>query len=356
MIGPEALEGIEQGRTICDPATVLRCCAALMPLADDPFRSPPWLVGGHLQTIVPVLARKLSRPSPLRRERWTTPKGDDFIDVDWQDRDPHAPLLVLFHGLEGGAASPYSLAFAAAAAHRGWGFAAPYFRGCSGEINLAPRSYHSGDHEEIGWILDRFRQRHAGEILAVGVSLGGNALLRWIEEAGEHAGRVLSSAAAISAPVDLMAGGTALGRGFINFNVYTRSFLRTLKPKALAKLAQYPGLFDRDRLLAARTLFEFDDVYTAPVHGFAGAADYWTRASAKPHLGAIRIPTLVLNARNDPFLPAVALPGADDASRWVTLWQPAHGGHVGFPGRWWPWGRDPVPDVIMDWLEAHRRT
>ena len=159
------------------------------------------------------------------------------------------------------------------------------------------------------------RAVHAGPIAAVGVSLGGNALLRWAEEAGEQAFARVRAVAAVSSPIDLAAGGHAIGRGF-NRWVYTRMFLRTMKAKALAKLAQHPGLFDRDRLLAARDLYAFDDVFTAPLHGFRNTEDYWRRGSAKPHLHRIRIPALVLNARNDPFLPASA---SNRPGCWLSL-------------------------------------
>lgn len=331
------------------------------------YRSPRWLPGGNLQTIWPALwSRRHDGPAPrYRRERWDTPDGD-FIEVDFQDAPPNSadgladgsayraapPLLVLFHGLEGSSRSHYAEAFAGVAAAHGMAFAVPHFRGCSGSINLAPRVYHSGDHEEIAWILARFRAQHGGPVLAVGVSLGGNALLRWAEEAGHDASCTVSAVAAVSSPVDLAAGGAAIGRGF-NRLVYTPMFLRTMKPKALAKWAQHPGLFDRDRMLAARDLYAFDDVFTAPLHGFRGVDDYYRRASAKPHLRAIRVPTLVLNARNDPFVPATSLPGSHEVGAHVTLWQPAHGGHVGFAK-----GRPPghvrtLPQAVVGWLRAH---
>ena len=321
------------------------------------YRSPRWLPGGNLQTIWPALwSRRHEGPPPVyRRERWDTPDGD-FIDVDFQDRPqdggPAAPLLVLFHGLEGSSRSHYAEAFAAHARAQGLAFAVPHFRGCGGAVNLAPRAYHSGDHEEIGWMLARFKASHPGAVLAAGVSLGGNALLRWAEEAGESARQTVRAVAAVSAPLDLAAAGAAIGRGF-NRQVYTRMFLNTMKPRALAKLAQHPGLFDRARLLAARDLHDFDDVFTAPLHGFAGVQDYWRRASAKPHLRAIRVPALVMNARNDPFVPGASLPGAHEVGAHVTLWQPAHGGHVGFAQ-----GRPPghvrsMPEAVIAWLRAH---
>jgi uncharacterized protein len=318
----------------------------------DEYRAPRWLIGGNAQTIWPALfSKRYHGPAPsYRRERWRTPDGD-FIDVDWQDdaSAASAPLLVLFHGLEGSSASHYSQAFAHWARGHGWRFCVPHFRGCSGEANLAPRAYHSGDFEEIGWVLARLREVHGAPVVAVGVSLGGNALLRWAEEAGESAAVCARAVAAISSPLDMAESGRAIGRGF-NRQVYTRMFLRTMKHRALAKLGQHPGLFDRERMLAARTLYEFDNVFTAPLHGFRDTDDYWARGSAKPHLHRVRIPALVLNARNDPFVPAASLPHRRDVGAFVTLWQPRHGGHVGFPGGRWPGHVQTLPEQVMGWL------
>jgi predicted alpha/beta-fold hydrolase len=278
-----------------------------------------------------------------RRERWDTPDGD-FVDVDFladeglaaQPAAGTRPLLVVFHGLEGSSRSHYCEAFADFARERGWACALPHFRGCSGEINRAPRAYHSGDHAEIGWMLQRLRAAHAGPIMAVGVSLGGNALLRWAAEVGEGASRIVGAVAAVCSPVDLAAGGHAIGSGF-NRQVYTRMFMRSLVPKALQKLAQHPGLFDRDALLAARDLYAFDNVFTAPLHGFRNTEDYWLRASAKPLLHRIRVPALVVNARNDPFVPAASLPLP-------------HGGHVGFAHGRLPGHVRAMPDAVGGWL------
>jgi len=321
------------------------------------FRAPWWLPGGHAQTIWPA---KLARHAPVpvaqplrwRRERWATPDGD-FVDVDHLDATTPAgaPLLVLFHGLEGSSQSHYAQAFGHWARQQGWRMAVPHFRGCSGELNHAPRAYHSGDYEEIGWLLDRLRAAHGAPVYAVGISLGGNALLRWAQEAGDSAAATARAVAAVCAPVDLAASGRAIGRGF-NRQVYTRMFLRTMVPKALAKLDQHPGLFPREAMLAVRDLYAFDNLFTAPLHGFRNTEDYWARASAKPQLARIRIPALVLNARNDPFVPADSLPQAQAVGRCVTLWQPAHGGHVGFPGGRFPGHVHPLPDGVMRWLLA----
>jgi len=354
------------------------------------FRAPRWLPGGNLQTIWP--ARLSPRPTAVapayQRERWASPDGD-FIDVDHLpaaaagspvappaaaagspvappaaaaggplampagEAGEPAPTLVLFHGLEGHSASHYALGFAAVAQRLGWPYAVPHFRGCSGEINRAPRAYHSGDFEEVGWILRRLRQASPRPLFVVGISLGGNALLRWAEEAGDSAAEVAAAVAAVSSPVDLAASGRAIGRGF-NRLVYTRMFLSTMKPRALAKWQQFPGLFDRERVAAARTLHEFDNAFTAPLHGFKDTDDYWSRASAKPHLRRIRIPALVVNARNDPFVPAASLPVAREVGQCVTLWQPPHGGHVGFPhgpfpGRWLA-----LPEAVVGWMRTAR--
>lgn len=323
------------------------------------YRAPRWLPGGQIQTIWPALAsRRHFGPRPqYRRERWITPDSD-FIDLDFalERATPSPagrPLLVLFHGLEGSSRSHYAEAFADWAAEHDLDYVVPHFRGCSGELNLAPRAYHSGDHAEIGWILARLRERiGARTMVAVGVSLGGNALLRWAEEMGGEAARVASAVAAVCSPIDLAAGGQSIGSG-LNRLIYTPMFLRTMKPKALRKLAQHPGLFDRQRLLAARDLYEFDNVFTAPLHGFRDTEDYWARGSAKPHLHLIRIPALVVNPLNDPFVPARCLPRTHEVGPCVTLWQPRHGGHVGFPA-----GRPPghvrsLPDEIGRWLRGH---
>jgi predicted alpha/beta-fold hydrolase len=289
------------------------------------------------------------------RERWDTPDGD-FVDVDWR-HDAHAlaadaPLLVLFHGLEGSSSSHYAQAFAQESQARGWHMAVPHFRGCSGEINWAPRAYHSGDYEEIGWMLKRFRAHHLGPICAVGISLGGNALMRWAGEMGHDANQVVSRVASVCSPIDLTASGHAIDSGF-NKAVYARMFLATMKPRAMQKLQQFPGLFDPQELMAARTLYAFDDAFTAPLHGFRGTDDYWDRASAKPGLSRIQVPALVLNARNDPFIPASSLPSPDQVSDCVTLWQPEQGGHVGFASGTFPADLQEMPWAVLEWMTQH---
>jgi predicted alpha/beta-fold hydrolase len=310
--------------------------------ARDDYRAPRWLAGSHLQTIGAYLLR---RPEVAwRRERVEIGDGDFWL-FDWLDAGaaPDAPLVVLFHGLEGSSRSHYALALAAHARDIGWRLVVPHFRGCGGEPNRLPRAYHSGDHADVGAMLTAVRLRVGPQatVHAVGVSLGGSALLNWLGRHGDDAARTLASAAAVSTPLDLMASGIAIAQGANR--VYAWHFLRDLKPKALAMAARFPGLLDAARIARTRSLWAFDDVVTAPLHGFAGTRDYWTRASSKPWLAGVRVPTLVLNATNDPFIPAASLPSAHEVARDVVLERPRHGGHAGFaagpfPGshRWLP--------------------
>ena len=261
--------------------------------------------------------------------------------------------MVLFHGLEGSSRSHYAEAFAdVARAHR-MPYVVPHFRGCSGELNLAPRTYYSGDHAEIDWILGRMAQAHAGPIVAVGISLGGNMLMRWAQEAGDAALQKARAVAAVCSPLDLEASAKALSSG-LSGRLYTRMFLRSLKDKAMGKLAQHPGLFDAQALQASHNFYTYDNAFTAPVHGFASTEDYWARCSAKPHLRRMKhVPTLLLNARNDPMVPAWSLPTRAEVGPAVTLWQPHEGGHVGFPAGRFPGHVASLPDAVGQWLLQH---
>lgn len=318
-----------------------------------PYRSPPWLFGGHAQTIYPYLVK---RPAvTYRRERVTTRDGD-FWDFDWLEAPaaPAAPVVALFHGLEGGAGSHYALLLMKHLAARGWRGVVPHFRGCGGSANLLPRAYHSGDHEEVEDMLRALRARVGADapLYAVGVSLGGSALLNWLGRAGDAGGTLVRAAAGVSVPLDLMAAGIAIGQGLNR--IYTAHFLQTLKPKALAMAGRFPGTLDAARIRTVRTMWQFDDAVTAPLHGFRGTEDYWTRASSKPWLRQIRIPTLVLNARNDPFVPASSLPMPADVSRSVMLEQPPGGGHVGFMTGPAPGRLDWLPTRLLDFLDHGR--
>jgi len=312
------------------------------------YRAPRWLPGGHLQTLYPYLLRRLPGPR-YKRVQWNTPDGD-FIEVDWLAGRDDDPLVILFHGLEGDSRSHYARALLQALRARGWCGAVAHFRGCSGTPNRLPRAYHSGDHAEINWILRRFADEHPHAArFAVGVSLGGNALLKWLAATRLEAANVILAAAAVSAPMDLSVTGHILGQGFNR--LYTRHFLQTLKPKFLAKLARFPGLYDGAALARARNLYEFDNVVTAPLHGFRDTEDYWTSASSKPDLPSIALPTLILNARNDPFHPGHNLPDASEVSSQVRLDFPDEGGHVGFVSGTFPGNLDWVPARLLAFFD-----
>ena len=331
----------------------------------NPYIAPLWLPGGHLQTIYAALLVRAPHVR-YRRTRWDTPDGD-FIDLDWVvnpalpmcrfnltesgfGNDETAPLLALFHGLEGDSSSHYARALMHAAAERGWSGVVVHFRGCSGEANRLPRAYHSGDSAEIDWILRRLASAHGGRpLFAAGVSLGGNALLKWLGETGAAARAIVRKAVAVSAPVDLMAAGNALGRGFSR--LYSCNFLVTLKRKSLAKLSHYPGLYEAAGVRAAWTLRRFDDLVTAPLHGFRDADDYWTRASSKPLLRNVAVPTLMINARNDPFLPGHALPAPHEISPQVVLEISGTGGHVGFVSGAFPGTFAWLPGRVFDFFD-----
>ena len=345
------------------------------------YEAPWWLPGGNLQTIWAALrARRYTGAAPtFRRERWTTPDAD-FIDVDFLVNTHRVlgtptgsnpvpagssampaqesagaqpqPMLVVFHGLEGSSGSHYAQALADVAQHLGWACCVPHFRGCSGELNHGPRAYHSGDFEEIDWILRRLKAAHNGPLLVVGISLGGNALMRWAGEVGAGAAQWVQAIASVCSPLDMAAGGWAIGRGF-NRQVYTRMFLRSMVPKALKKLDQHPGLFNRQAMLAVRDIHAFDNVFTAPLHGFKNTEDYYQRASGKPHMRTIAVPALALNALNDPFIPDWSLPKLSDVSASVTLWHPAQGGHVGFPSGAYPANVRVMPEAVAAFLAAH---
>jgi uncharacterized protein len=290
------------------------------------YRSPRWLRGSHAQTIYPIFVK---RPEvSFRRQRVDTPDGD-FVDFDWVDGPNDAPVVVLFHGLEGNSSSHYAQALMHHAQAIGWRGVVAHFRGCSGEPNRLPRAYHSGDYAEIGWMLSVIAHLVAGvPLFAVGVSLGGSALVNWLGRAREDAAVAVTAAAAISTPLDLTAAGISVDEGFNR--IYAWHFLQTLKPKALAMARRFPGLLDASAIRRAFSMHAFDDTVTAPLHGFAGVEDYWRRASSKPWLKSISVPTLVMNATNDPFIPAASLPDASQTSRAVILERPSHGGHCGF--------------------------
>ncbi|MHB0992722.1 MAG: hydrolase [Burkholderiales bacterium] len=323
-----------------------------MPKPSGEYKPTFWLLGGHLQTLYPYFFAP--RPKlAYRRERWELPDGD-FLDLDWMDNAAEQPLLVVFHGLEGDSRGYYVLALMQQAQLLGWRGVAVNFRGCSGEPNRLPRAYFAGDSAEIGYVLTRLRRQFPHDTMfSAGFSLGANALLLWLGEQGERAKTIIQGAAGISAPLDLTASGNALDHG-LNRWIYTRHFLKSLKRIALQKLKQFPGLYDAEKVRAATTLREFDNVVTAPLHGYADTDDYWHRASSLPGLTRISVPTLILNARNDPFVPGNSLPESSQVSASVTLDFPDCGGHVGFPSGLRATNDNWLSKRITDYLQKQR--
>jgi predicted alpha/beta-fold hydrolase len=263
-----------------------------------------------------------------------TPDGD-FLDVDWLKAAPERPHLLVLHGLEGSSNSGYVRQTLHEARALGWGAVAMNFRSCSGEPNRALRSYCSGETADPLFVAGHIRTRVQGPLLAVGFSLGANALLKLLAETAEAAPFV--AAVAISTPFELLACAQALDEPGGRCGVYRRHFLVSLKRKALAKLATHPGHgLDTERIRTARKLQDFDDAFTGPSNGYRGALDYYQRCSSGPRLKELRRPTLLLNAEDDPMIPGASLPRVPVDSPWLSVLRTKQGGHVGFlAGRLW---------------------
>lgn len=321
----------------------------MAPYQPRPFRPAWWLRGGHAHTI----AGKLLRPTPnvpLRRERLDTPDGD-FLDLDYApEPGPHAPVALVLHGLEGSARRHYMKLTYVALGRAGIQGVGLNFRSCSAPVDAAaaagngggrgglrfqpnrrPRFYHSGETGDVLLALEHLRARFPGRALgAAGFSLGGNALLKLLGEAGESRTSPVSAAVAVSVPFDLAAGARRLEQGLLS-RVYTHYFIRSLREKAVAKAPLLAEACDLDAVTRARTLREFDDAATAPLHGYRDAEDYYARCSSGPFLPRIAVPTLLLHALDDPFLPPEAVPvEAARDNPCITAHFTPSGGHVGF--------------------------
>ena len=302
------------------------------------YRPARWLSNPHLVTMWGKFF-KPPREVATRTERWDTPDGD-FVDVvRTEGASPDAPTFLLLHGLEGGARSHYAVGTLLEAHARGWQGNLLVFRSCGEEMNRAARSYHSGETADLDLVVRRLlAERPGAPLLLGGVSLGGNVLLKWLGEQGNAVPSAVRAAVAVSVPFDLARSCAHMERGFAR--LYGWNFLKSLKRKALEKLDQHPGIADRNRVVAARTLWEFDDAFTAVAHGFRDAADYYRRSSSIHYLADIRLPTLLLSARDDPFHPSDVL---DDVTR-IAAANAAlrteftdRGGHVGFLEGAHPW-------------------
>jgi predicted alpha/beta-fold hydrolase len=311
-----------------------------MPEIASAFRPAWWLPGPHLPTIWGKIARRRP-PVHERLERWPTPDGDHLTLVRMGTITPGVPHLLILHGLEAKITAKYAHGMLAEARKLGWSGDLLMFRSCDGEVNSARRFYHSGETTDVDLVVQTLVSACTDVHLVVcGVSLGGNVLLKWLGEHGDHVPREIRRAAAVSVPFELEAGARHMEHGFAR--VYVRHFLETLKAKALEKLKLYPDLCDRERLLSARTFLEFDQALTGPLHGFTGAHDYYKRSSSIRFLSKVRVPTLLMSAWDDPFLPPFVL---ENVSK-IALDNPfLHiefsecGGHVGWiDGQPWAQG------------------
>jgi predicted alpha/beta-fold hydrolase len=309
-----------------------------MPQDPESFEPAWWLRNPHAQTMWGKFARR-PRKVGMRVQCLIAPDGDNIELHHLDAESPGAPQLLLLHGLEGSPRSHYVGGFVAAAHRHGWGASLMMFRGCGSAPNLAPRFYHSGETTDVSHVFDVLSQRLPDvPWLLAAVSLGGNVLLKWLGELGDDRPANIVAAAGVSVPFDLEAGARHISRGFAR--VYDRNFVRSLRRKALAKLARYPDLFDRGAMQNVRTIYDFDDVVTAPVHGFANARDYYSRSSSIEYIERIRVPTLLLSAADDPFLPSVVLERVRRraaANPALRLEFTERGGHVGFVQGRFPW-------------------
>lgn len=324
------------------------------PLSSPDFHPAWWVRGRHAQTLWSRFARRLPRPVVQRLE-FEAPDGD-VVELSRVAADPDAPRLLLLHGLEGSIRSHYASGMLDLAARRQWGADLLTFRGCGTAPNRARRFYHSGETSDLALAVARVSAEFPNApLLLAGVSLGGNVLLKYLGECGDELPRAVRAAAAVSVPYDLEAGARYLQRGISR--IYDRHFFRSLRKKALRKLDVYPDLFDRTALERATSIFGFDDVVTAPVHGFAGAVDYYRRSSAIHWLGRVRVPTLLLSSYDDPFLPRHVLErvrGEAAANRHLVVEFHERGGHVGFVGGRVPWQpRYHAEERVMEFLASH---
>ncbi|MEZ0315080.1 MAG: YheT family hydrolase [Myxococcota bacterium] len=302
--------------------------AALDALNTRPFRAPLWLRSGHAQTLYPHLLRRPLLP-PLTREQWPTSDGDVLSIHHLEGRETY-PRVVLIHGLEGGLTSSYIKGLVVALHGEGYPATVMEHRSCDGRMNRAKRLYHLGETTDLAHVVTELVRREPGRRLVLcGFSLGGNQVLKWLGESPASVPAQVLSAIAVSPPFDLMVSGPHMDR--VLFGQYTKHFLRSLIPKALAKAEQFPGVLDVERIRRARTFKEFDTYATAALHGFADARDYWTRVSSGQFLPHIEVPTLLIASADDPFNPGRTLPRELAAkSPYLIAQLTKRGGHVGF--------------------------
>lgn len=299
------------------------------------FKPAWWLRNSHLQTLWPAVIRKRRlKPSiKLQRERIELPDGD-FIDLDWMQKDAEGPLVIVLHGFEGSVNSHYAKGMLNVIHSHGWRGVFMHFRGCSGEHNRLPRSYHSGDTTDLSFVMNILHQREPHTPLAaIGYSLGGNILLKWLGETGKS--NPLKAAIAVSVPFELQKAAKRIQTGFSRF--YQWYFLRCLRKRLKRKFKRVPPPVNPAILKSVSSLPEFDNVFTAPLYGFRDVDDYYASASCRQYLRFIQVPTLLVHAKDDPFMTEDVIPTAEELSPFVKMEITEAGGHVGFVSGKFPW-------------------
>lgn len=300
-----------------------------------PFKPAWWLPNSHLQTLWPAVIRKrvLKPEVSFERERFELPDGD-FLDLDWVNKDASGPIILVLHGFEGSVNSPYAKGMLNTIYKHGWRGCVMHFRGCSGEHNRLPRTYHSGDTNDLACLMNELVHREPEtEFAAIGYSLGGNVLLKWLGETGKY--NPLKAVIAVSVPFDLYRACKRIERGFSR--LYQWYFLRCLRRKLSSKFDVVTPPVDPDFLGEVKSLREFDNQFTAPLYGFRDAEDYYMTTSSRQYLRFIQVPTLLIQAKDDPFMTEDVIPTEDELSPYVKLEVTDKGGHVGFVTGKYPW-------------------
>ena len=319
-------------------------------MSDNQFKPAWWLFNPHLQTIWPALIRRDIKNLKLIRERLELPDGD-FIDLDWVGRNQTGPLVVIMHGLEGSIDSHYSKGMLLSIYKQGWRGVFMHFRGCSGEPNRLDRGYHSGETTDFAYLVKTLHEREpATPIAAIGYSLGGNVLLKWLGETGDK--NPLKAGIAISVPFELHKSAERIQEGFSRF--YQWYFLKCLRDRLGEKFQNKPPSIDLSCLDTVQTMRDFDEQLTAPLHGFSGADEYYHTASSRQYLRHIQVPTLIVHSKDDPFMSEDVIPNSYELSPHVNLEVTDAGGHVGFVGGKYPW--KPVywlEERVPDFLKQH---
>lgn len=316
------------------------------------FKPAWWLKSSHLQTMWPVLCRRDIKNLSIERQRVELPDGD-FIDLDWVNRDlKGTPIVLILHGLEGSIDSHYAKGMLLKMSEQGWRGVFMHFRGCSGEPNRLSRGYHSGETGDVDYVINWLRKKEASTHLAVlGFSLGGNVLLKWLGETGKD--NPLTAAIAVSVPFELHKAAEHIQKGFSQF--YQWYFIRCLRERMTAKFKACQCKLDPEIFYEVNTMYEYDDKITAPLEGFTNADEYYNIASSRQYLRNIHVPTLIVHAKDDPFMSEDVIPSPDELSPTITLEVTENGGHVGFVSGHLPWRprywlEDRVPAFLVEYF------